>query len=133
MAENAEKFVKRIQKLLAELPVPSNVYNELYTRAEKELEIIKEKKLFDLFKAKKDKKLASLNEVLADERLSVVGYLTKSLYHQESTAISSLSEFESKLAQLKILKQGSISEKQVKELILFGVFGDPEQNMTEYL
>lgn len=79
-----------------------------------------------------DKNAVPLSEVLAHEEYSVVGLLLGKLRYRIPTVARQPSDVAARLEVLRKVGLGSVSEKQMEELILHGIFGDPEKALREY-
>jgi len=101
-------------------------------RVERELNDIDDLKLAGLMKPQIGRK-PLLQDVLEDETLSIVGYLVGSLAFVDRPVISSVSDFLRENKYHRAAKQGGLNDKNIRELILTGCFGEPRAIMQEYL
>jgi hypothetical protein len=116
------------------LPVSEAEKGSLRLRLDKEIAIVEKNHLEKIFKKPKRDNLVTLQDVIADESNSIIGHLMHCLTYEtkETTAIKDIKDFVVRLRENAKYGGGSLSEKQIKELIVHGLFGDPDKAWEEY-
>lgn len=129
------KLKKEIAKRLKRLPASEEERATLEVIVENELAEIKQAKIHHLFEPTDDTCIETASTlILESERKSVVGRLVQGIQGSPVpwAPIRGIEDFLKRLTYVHLCKMGTISDRQIVELILAGTFGDPKETMATF-